>query len=90
MLTWTDRAPEKPGWYWLLNAPQAKTTGPRPVQVYRDKLGRLSVCAHTLAWWSTFGGMKLMWAGPIDEPPEPEKIRRALPRNAGASQAKRH
>lgn len=67
MLTWTDRDPEKPGWYWLLNVPQAKTTGPRPVQVYHDRLGRLSVCAHTLAWWRK-AGLQFKWAGPIEEP----------------------
>ena len=68
MPTWTDRDPEKPGWYWLLNAPQAKTTGPRPAHVYLDRLGRLSVCGHTLRWWNN-AGLHLMWAGPIEEPP---------------------
>ena len=75
MLTWTDKAPEKPGWYWLLNGPQTKTTGPRPVQVYLDKLGRISVCAHTLGFWKK-AGLRLLWAGPVDEPPPYEEAGR--------------
>ena len=71
-MTWTDKSPEEPGWYWLLNGPQTKTTGPRPVQVYFDMLGRLSVCAHTLAFWKN-AGLRLIWAGPIAEPPAYEE-----------------
>lgn len=68
-LAWTAREPDKAGWYWMQNKAQIRTAKPRPVQVYLDKLGRLSVCGRTLKWWRDIGGMFFLWAGPIAEPP---------------------
>lgn len=69
-LAWTSAPPDAPGWYWLQGVEQIRTARPRPVQVYLDKAGRLSVCAHSLAWWRD-AGMHFLWAGPIEEPPDP-------------------
>ena len=70
-LAWSFNAPDKAGWYWLQNEAQLRTAKPRPVQVYLNRQGRLSVCGHTLEWWRDEGAMRFMWAGPIEEPPNP-------------------
>lgn len=69
-MKWTATPPSAPGWYWLQNVAQIGKAKPRPAEVYRDKLGRLSVSGHTLNWWQDVGGMRFLWAGPIEEPPD--------------------
>jgi len=68
-MTWTSTSPDAPGWYWLMNEGQLRTARPRPAEVYRDALGRLSTSGHTLGWWRD-AGMRLWWCGPIAEPPD--------------------
>lgn len=66
---WTRREPEGPGWWWLANEAQIHTARPRPAHVYLDRHGDLAVSGHSLAWWRD-AGMRLLWCGPIEEPPD--------------------
>ena len=69
-MKWTRREPTAPGWWWLANEAQMHTTPPRPALVYRDRQGDLAVSGHPLSWWSDVAGMRLLWCGPIAEPPD--------------------
>lgn len=68
-MKWTRVPPEMPGWWWLANEAQVGKASPRPTEVYRDRHGDLAVSGHSLAWWRDMG-MRLIWCGPIAEPPD--------------------
>ncbi len=68
-MAWTRREPTAPGWWWLISEAQMHATPPRPALVYRDRQGELAVSGHSLQWWRD-AGMRLIWCGPIAEPPD--------------------
>lgn len=68
--SWTRTPPACPGWWWIVDERQVGKTRPRPVEVCRGKAGALAMGGHSLAWWRDVGGMRLLWCGPIAEPPD--------------------
>ena len=68
-MAWTRREPTAPGWWWLMNEAQVGKARPRPAEVYLDRHGALAVSGHSLQWWRD-AGMRLIWCGPIAEPPD--------------------
>lgn len=69
-MAWTRTPPDRTGWWWLIGEAQIHTSRPRPAEVYRDRRGELAVSGHPLAWWRDTAGMRLLWCGPIAEPPD--------------------
>ena len=67
---WTRTPPDAPGWWWIVDERQMHTARPRPVEVYRNRQGDLAMGGHSLEWWRDMAGMRLLWCGPIDAPPD--------------------
>ena len=69
-MAWTRTPPASPGWWWVLEEAQVGKAKPRPVEVYTNKAGALAMGGHSLQWWRDVGCMRLLWCGPIAEPPD--------------------
>ena len=74
MLSWTQEAPNTPGWYWMLD-PSKEPTLPTIVQIRFDRHSRRWLALIPASNYPKTSGRELalqsvdaMWAGPIELP----------------------